>query len=120
MIYILRADTQRNACIKHINTLILCDKSAYSVNISLYKPRRNNEQNALLWRIYNEIAQAFGCSSDTVHEYCKRQFLGYTETQIGGEVVKIGNSTARLSTKEFGEYVEEVTAWAVCDLGISL
>ena len=120
MIYILRADTQRNACIKHINALVLSDNQAYSVNIGLYKPKRNNEQNALLWRIYNEIAQAFGCTSDAVHEYCKRQFLGYTETEINGEIVKVGNSTARLSTKEFAEYVDEVTAWAVCDFGIGL
>ena len=55
-----------------------------------------------------------------MHEYCKREFLGYAETEINGAIVKIGNSTASLKKDEFALYVEKVKAWAACDLGLSL
>ena len=120
MRFILRSESVRQNAIKQIMAIDLNKNPVFCVSVEEYRQSRNLEQNALLWRIYSEIAEAFGTSADFVHEYCKREFLGYAETEINGAIVKIGNSTASLKKDEFALYVEKVKAWAACDLGLSL
>jgi len=52
-------------------------------------------------------------SPEVWHEQCKRHWLGTTETTLpSGETICRTNSTADLSTEEFGEYMSAVEAWA--------
>lgn len=83
-----------------------------------YKPTRSQAQNARYFLIIEKIAEATGNDKLDVHEACKQMFLGTQETELAGQTVSHGRSSARLKVKEFAEYVERVEAWAVETLGV--
>ena len=87
------------------------------------KPRvRTLEQNSRYWGrgVLSQIAEKATVvgrrySAEVWHEQFKRQFIGIEELP-NGQIV--GKSSAKLSIKEFSEFVDKVEAFAATELGV--
>jgi len=82
------------------------------------KPRnmRSNEQNAYLFGVvYAILSEETGHEVDELHEICKIKFNGKI---VEGE--KIGQSTTKLDSGQFTDYIERIRKWAAMDLGIHI
>ena len=91
-----------------------------AVEIKPEKSKRSLDQNRLYWALLHQVedqawVEGRQYSSKVWHECAKRRFLGLVDLPGGGHMAI---STATLSTKEFSEYVEEVSAWATTELGV--
>lgn len=90
------------------------------VTVRPVKKARTLSQNAYLWAVvYGHIARMFRdhgtmVDADDVHELMKAHVGRLRQVFVtpAGEVLTGPGSTARLSTKEFSDYVEAVRAWA--------
>lgn len=69
---------------------------------------RNNEQNAMLWAILNQIALDTGNDVEELHEFFKNKFLSKTVEYEKLWEQKVVWSTTRLTTKQFSEYIEKI------------
>ncbi len=80
------------------------------IEITACRRRRTRtlEQNAYLWGVvYPTISDWNGHTSEENHDILKSMFL---KRRIGKYVV-VG-STAKLTTVEFGEYIDKIIQWA--------
>ena len=92
---------------------------AYEVTIKLYKKARSQEQNAYLWGVvYPTIQSAIQLSrgehysTDDLHEWFRDKFLPKKAITIKGETKVVRPSTTKLTTKEFGDYLDQVIMFA--------
>lgn len=93
-----------------------------AVEVIVKKPakRRSNDQNQYLWGVvYPAIAWYTGMSNEEVHDAMKMMFLKRIVTVNGKSIETVG-STAKLTTKECTEYIEQVRAFAAMELGINI
>ena len=84
------------------------------IELSLQKERNNRtlSQNAYYWGVVIEIlGQHFGYEPDEMHEALKFKFLK-THEDTGLITVR---STTKLSTIEFGDYLDRIIRWAAED-----
>ncbi len=87
------------------------------IELTLEKERnaRTLSQNSYYWGVIIEIlGNHFGYDPESMHEALKFKFLRQHEDS---DLVTVG-STAKLSTVEFGEYLDKVIQWAAQDYGI--
>jgi len=87
--------------------------------VGFYKKRRSTSANALMWVWLNEIAHETGNDVEDLHETFKRMFLAPEEKEIFGAVQHI-YTTKTLSTVDFAEYLEKISAFVSRELGITL
>jgi hypothetical protein len=94
---------------------------AVSVTFSRPKSARSLKQNAYLWGVvYESIAEHTGMSTEDVHDWCRLEFLPRRFVTLAGKEKEIRKTTTQLSSREFGEYVDRVTAWAAQELGVTV
>jgi hypothetical protein len=94
---------------------------AVSVTFSRPKSARSLKQNAYLWAVvYTSIAEHTGMSTEDVHDWCKDEFLPRRFVTLAGREKEIRKTTADLSSREFGEYLDRITAWAAQELGVTV
>lgn len=78
----------------------------------LRKSRRSNDQNALLWALYDDVLKQGGealggWSRDDLHEYCLGEHFGWDEHKAFGRTrLKPKRRSSRLTKMEFSEFVE--------------
>ena len=60
-----------------------------------------------------------GHTAEEVHEALKQRFCPVRVVRLGDSEHRI-RSTAKLSTPEFGDYIEQVVAFAATELGVSV
>lgn len=98
----------------------------YAISAEMAK-KRSTQQNAYYWGaiipLVFEGLQHLGFETvqtkDDTHEVLKALFLKKDIPGPGGEVfVTVTDSTTRLSTVEFMEYMEKIAQWAAEYLGI--
>ena len=89
------------------------------VEVREHKKTRTKKQNSLYWSLIGIIAKDKGYDSEDLHLALKIKFLGTTEKQIAGQTYIIPNSTTKLTTTQFGEYVDRVYALGA-ELGVKL
>ncbi len=91
---------------------------SYKISIKPGK-RRSNKSNAYYWGVvipyvYEGLREAGFekvIDNDDAHLVCKSLFLKQIEERNGIKIEKAGSS-AKLTKKEFGEYIEAITIWA--------
>lgn len=93
-----------------------------------YRKRRSDSQNAYMWAVVVPyvaagLQEAWGenLSPDDVHEFLKSAFLPKREivNHVSGEVAfSFTNSTTRLTTAEFTEYLERIAQFAAEKLSV--
>lgn len=124
---ILRSDLIREAAMKAVASLPL--DPTFEIEIREHKTRRNNDQNSRMWVRLNEIAsqawiQGRQYDADTLHEYCKREFLPETCYQGVSKWTVLPNgeralrmSTGHLTVSEFADYLTQIEAFGA-ELGV--
>ena len=116
--FVLRDEGVRLRAIDFLRALDLT--TCYELTFRLFKAKRSTEQNARYWAIVGIIASDTGHTADEIHEFCKREFLGFTVVSVLDREVEVVKSTANLKTKAFAEYCERVESWAATDMGVRL
>ena len=98
--------------------------SDYVVSVKKQRNNRSNMQNNYYWAcIVQPLGQELGYFPDEMHDTLKVKFasewqsIEINEKQIGLQTV---NSTARMNTKDFEVYADQIRIWALTELGIRL
>jgi hypothetical protein len=74
------------------------------------KSQRSLNQNAWYFGVIIEVLREhLGYDKDEIHEALKNKFASKTDERTGLVIVE---STARMDTKRFGEYCEQIQRWA--------
>ena len=96
----------------------------YLVNVKKQRNNRSNMQNNYYWAcIVQPLGQELGYFPDEMHDTLKVKFasewqsIEINDKQIGLQTV---NSTARMNTKDFEVYADQIRIWALTELGIRL
>lgn len=82
------------------------------------KLRRSSESNRRYWALLHEIAERVTpngqrYSAETWHAWAKSRWLGCDDVKLpNGKTLVIPRSSADLDMAEFGEYMDQVEAWA--------
>ena len=99
-------------------------ETGYIVKVKKQRNNRSNMQNNYYWAcIVQPLGESLGYFPDEMHDTLKVKFasewqsIEINEKQIGLQTV---NSTARMNTKDFEVYVEQIRIWALTELGIRL
>lgn len=98
------------------------------VEISIERKRatRSQQANRYWWGVCVAlVSEHTGYSPDEVHELAKQMFLPKRlavadgNGEVKGEFV-IGGSTSKLSTVQFGEFIERYRLWSAETLGVEI
>lgn len=82
---------------------------------------RSVNQNAYYWGvIIDMISKYLGYFPDEMHEILKRKFLPSKVVKLKDEEIVIPESTARLDSGEFENYLESIRIWAATDLNMTI
>ena len=99
-------------------------ESDYIVSVKKQRNNRSNMQNNYYWAcIVQPLGESLGYFPDEMHHCLKLKFssewqsIEINEKQIGLQTV---NSTARMNTKDFEVYAEQIRTWALTELGVRL
>ena len=96
----------------------------YIVKVKKQRNNRSNMQNNYYWAcIVQPLGSELGYFPDEMHDTLKIKFssewqsIEINEKQIGLQTV---NSTARMNTKDFEVYADQIRIWALSELGVRL
>tara|TARA_R110002020_G_scaffold54041_1_gene150979 strand:- start:743 stop:1126 length:384 start_codon:yes stop_codon:yes gene_type:complete len=98
--------------------------SDYIVKVKKQRNNRSNMQNNYYWAcIVQPLGESLGYFPDEMHDTLKVKFasewqsIDVNDKQIGLQTV---NSTARMNSREFEVYADQIRIWALTELGIRL
>jgi len=120
MKFVIKSNKDKQSLINYLKEL----QTDYIVNVKKQRNNRSNMQNNYYWAcIVQALANELGYYPDEMHDILKVKFASEWET-IPIEDKTIGiqkiNSTARMNTKEFEVYADQIRIWALTELGIRL
>ena len=99
-------------------------ESDYIVSVKKQRNNRSRMQNNYYWAcIVQPLGESLGYFPDEMHDTLKVKFasewqsIEINDKQIGLQTV---NSTARMNTKDFEVYADQIRIWALTELGIRL
>jgi len=102
----------KQAFVKYASTL---GKGEYEILIRRKMKRRSIPQNNLYWGVYIPIlSEHFGYEAEEMHEALKLKFL------IKQGKLPTLESTAKLSTLRFGDYLDKIQRWAMQEYQINI
>ena len=121
MKFVIKDDKDKQSLINYLKEL----GNDYIVDVKKQRNNRSNMQNNYYWKcIVQELSDFTGFFPDEMHDILKVKFSTEWQTIELSENKTIGiqtlNSTARMNTKEFEVYTEQIRIWALSDLGIRL
>lgn len=96
------------------------------LSVKVNRRKRTNPQNSYYWgvvvptikRAMNSYGNDF--STEETHEFLKAQF-NYKEVEAGdGHYLKVPESTTKLDTFHFGEYIDKITVFAAEMFGVEI
>ena len=120
MKFVIKGNQDKQSLINYLKEL----GNDYIVEVKKQRNNRSNMQNNYYWAcIVQPLANEIGYFPDEMHDILKVKFASQWESidindkQVGLQVV---NSSARMNTKEFEVYAEQIRIWALTELGIRL
>ena len=120
MKFVIKDNKDKQSLINYLKEL----GNDYLVDVKKQRNNRSNMQNNYYWAcIVQPLGQELGYFPDEMHDTLKVKFasewqsIEINEKQIGLQTV---NSTARMNTKEFEVYADQIRIWALTELGIRL
>ena len=120
MKFLIKGNKDKQSLINYLKEL----GNDYIVEVKKQRNNRSNMQNNYYWAcIVQPLANEIGYFPDEMHDILKVKFASQWESidindkQVGLQVV---NSSARMNTKEFEVYAEQIRIWALTELGIRL
>ena len=118
MLYKVRKGKGKDQVIEAIHEL--SEKDSYDIKISKKRWNRSISQNNLYWLWLTCIEQETGQERDSLHEFFKAKFLGFSDIHVlGHEVTKVVSST-ELDTAQFKNYLDKIQIFVSTELGIEL
>lgn len=108
----------RKAALEYIQKLSLNKK--YSIEIKVQREQRSLPQNKLYWLYLACLQDETGEHKDNLHEYFKSKFLGVDERECFGTRFYLPNTTTKLDTLQFKNYLDRIQEFANVELGITL
>ena len=98
----------KEGVVEWIKTLL--NKGVEDVEVIIRKKKnlRTERQHRYWWVYMYIIEQETGDSKDVLHEFFKQKFLTYKEEEVMGEMVKIYQSTTKISKQEFSNLIRSV------------
>lgn len=118
--FILRNDFVRTHLVTFLQKLDLT--RVLEVTIKVHQDKRSNSQNARLWALHAAAGRFVGCSAEDMHEDMLCKFFGFTEVKMPSGYTKREplKRSSQLGKKEFGEFMEQVEAFYISELGVWL
>ena len=120
MNFVIKNSQDKQSLINYLKEL----ENDYIVEVKKQRNNRSNMQNSYYWKcIVQPLGESLGYFPDEMHDTLKVKFasewqsIDINEKQIGLQTV---NSTARMNTKEFEVYADQIRIWALTELGIRL
>ena len=120
MNFVINSNKDKQSLINYLKEL----GNDYIVKVKKQRNNRSNMQNNYYWAcIVQPLGESLGYFPDEMHDTLKVKFasewqsIEINDKQIGLQTVK---STARLNTKEFEIYADQIRIWALTELGIRL
>ena len=120
MKFVINSNKDKQSLINYLKEL----ENNYLVDVKKQRNNRSNMQNNYYWAcIVQPLAEELGYFPDEMHDTLKVKFasewqsIEINEKQIGLQTV---NSTARMNTKDFEVYADQIRIWALTELGIRL
>lgn len=120
MKFVIKCNKDKQSLINYLKEL----GNDYIVEVKKQRNNRSNMQNNYYWAcIVQPLANEIGYFPDEMHDILKVKFssewqsIDINDKQVGLQVV---NSSARMNTKEFEIYAEQIRVWALTELGIRL
>ena len=120
MKFVIKNNQDKQMLFNHLKDL----DSDYIVDVKKQRNNRSNMQNNYYWAcIVQPLGESLGYFPDEMHDCLKLKFssewqsIEINDKQIGLQTV---NSTARMNTKEFEVYADQIRIWALTELGIRL
>jgi len=91
------------------------------VEVERWHDKRSTSANARLWLLHTKAAEVTGYSPEEMHELMLCRFFGTKQVQVGGltMTVPLKRSSTR-DVKEFGQFMEQVEAFYISELGVWL
>ena len=120
MNFIINTSQDKQSLINYLKEL----GNDYIVKVKKQRNNRSNMQNNYYWAcIVQPLGESLGYFPDEMHDTLKVKFasewqsIDINDKQIGLQTV---NSTARMNTKDFEIYADQIRIWALTELGIRL
>ena len=120
MKFVIKNRQDKQSLINYLKEL----ENDYIVDVKKQRNNRSNMQNNYYWAcIVQPLASELGYFPDEMHDCLKVKFasewqsIEINEKQIGLQVV---NSSARMNTKDFEVYADQIRIWALSELSIRL
>ena len=73
---------------------------------------RSNNQNALLWSVVSQIADAAKVSKEDMHEHLLITRYGCRQAEFSDERIAVRPKSSKFSKAQMADYIEWVLAWA--------
>jgi hypothetical protein len=92
------------------------------VTVRPYVEKRSLEANSRLWALHSLAGEFVGCSADDMHEEMLCRIYGYSEVKMPSGYIKrkpLKRSSQR-NKKEFREFMDQVEAFYISELGVYL
>lgn len=123
--YVIRDEALFSKCLAFIraNWKAMQDRGEpMLVHLSAETARRSVQQNSRYWALLSDISASAWVdgkqfSRQAWHEHFRQQYLAKIE---GPDGVLYPVSTTDLNVREFSQYIGQIEAHAVCDLGLEL
>lgn len=120
MKFVIKDKQDKQTLINYLKEL----ENDYIVDVKKQRNNRSNMQNNYYWKcIVQELSDFTGFFPDEMHDILKVKFSSEWQTiEIEDKIIGVHtlNSTARMNTKEFEVYADQIRIWALTELGIRL
>lgn len=118
MIYVIQSEQERQRAMKALSGIDT--KHLWRMSLKRVTRTRTVRQNRLLYLWATVIARETGNDVADVVAAVKRMFLPVRRVDVGAMSFAAESHTSTLDTVEFTKLLDQIHAWALTDLGISL
>ena len=120
MKFVIKSNKDKQSLINYLKEL----GNDYIVDVKKQKTNRSIMQNNYYWKcIVQGLAQELGYFNDEMHDILKVKFASeWNSIQVNNKTIGLQtvNSTARMNTKAFEIYADQIRIWAMTELNIKL
>ena len=120
MHFVINSDKDKQSLINYLKEL----GSDYIVNVKKQRNNRSNMQNNYYWAcIVQPLSNELGYFPDEMHDTLKIKFSSeWQRIEINDKIVGLQTvkSTAKMNTKAFEIYTDQIRIWALTELGVRL
>tara|TARA_Y100000592_G_scaffold95108_1_gene160976 strand:- start:2187 stop:2570 length:384 start_codon:yes stop_codon:yes gene_type:complete len=118
--FVIKDNKDKQSLINYLKQL----GSDYTVEVKKQKNNRSMMQNNYYWKcIVQVLAEELGYFNDEMHNTLKVKFASeWSSIEVNNKTIGLQtvNSTARMNTKAFEIYTENIRIWALSELNIRL